>query len=179
MKRWALVLVVTAAVLGCADRLVDLDEEPRHAVCATITAKGYWEDGTHWVLYDERDGAAGTACMCLTEEEKFSGERDDELNDLAFAECTRLADVFSGNFDSDNCEERYLSGDWMDSIVFARGEAAWQTRGFECSGDDPEGCSVADEPGPGAVYWSALLILMTGLRRRRPRSGHRGHEYAR
>ena len=168
MKPWTLALTLAVApVLGCVDRLADPDEEPRYPACAKITASGYWEDGTQYVLVDERDGATGSACICLTEQEKKSGDWDEEINDLAFAECTRLADVYSGNFDWDDCEEGYRSGEWIKSIAFAIDDTAWRARGLECSGDS-EGCSTSSERAPGALCASALIGLLW-LRRRRPR----------
>ena len=168
MKRWMLAaLVIAIPVLGCVDRVVELDEEPRYPACAKVTGTGYWEDGTRHVLVDERDGAVGTACLCLTQEEIQSGERDDEINDLAFAECTRLADVYSGKFDWDNCEESYTSGEWIASIAFAIDDTAWRARGLVCSDNEPEGCSVSDERAPWALYCSTLIALLWLCRRRR------------
>lgn len=173
MKRWilaALVAMATVPALGCVDRVVGYDEEPSYPACATITALGHWDSGAQYVIFNEQTGTAGTGCLCLTEQEIQSGERDDEINDVAFAECTRLADVYSGDFDWDDCEANYLSGEWIASIAFAEGETAWKAPDdLDCSGDDsPEGCSVLDERGLGASYCSVLLGLLW-LRRRHAR----------
>ena len=172
MKPWVFAaLVLTAPTLGCADRLAGEDEEPSDPACATITATGYWHDGRMHVIYEEDTGTAGTACICMTVDEIQSGELDDEVNDLAFAECTRLADIYSGDFDWSDCEERYLSGIWMGSIAFARGETAWKADGLDCSEEGPAGCSISGDRSAGGLCGLVLLGLLSLRRRqRRPRS---------
>lgn len=171
MKCWTfVVLILTAPILACADRLAEDEEDPTYPACATITATGYWDDGRMHVIFEEDTGTAGTACVCMTVDQIESGELDEEVNDLAYAECTRLADIYSGNFDWNDCEERYLSGIWMAGIGFAWGDAAWKAddHDLDCTGDATEGCSIAGEQGAGGLHWIPLLALLP-LRRRQPR----------
>lgn len=164
-------LVVVVALAGCGDRLADLDDsddESLHVACAPITGWGYFEEGGQHVIFNENTGTAGTACLCMTEEEVASRSRSEELNDLMFAECTRLADVYSGNFDWDNCEEKYLSGIWPMGMSFAEGDVDWMNiDGLDCSdGGGPANCSVGDEPSPWPIGACALVGLVCLCRRR-------------
>ena len=168
---WGLVGMATMlALTGCGERLADLDEfeDPARPACAPITGWGYFEGGGKHVIFNENTGTAGTACLCLTEDEIVSGARADELNDLLFEECTRLVDVYSGNYDWDECEEKYLSGVWPLGVSFAEGDVAWMNiEGLTCGDGDPEGCSVSDGRGPATAGWWALFgLICIGWRRR-------------
>ncbi|PRP95848.1 hypothetical protein ENSA5_37170 [Enhygromyxa salina] len=164
-------LALIVALAGCADRTADFDDPaPTRVACVVITGWGYWDNGDKHVIINEETGSSGTACLCLTDEEVLSGARNEELNDLAFAECTRLVDLFSGGFDWDDCEENYLAGAWTSGLSFAEGDDhAWMNSGgLDCNdgADESLGCSTDSEPGPASVVLSALLALAL-LRQRR------------
>jgi hypothetical protein len=165
------VLAVLVALAGCEERLADLDadEDLARPACAPITGWGYFDDGTQQVIFNENTGTAGTACLCMTVDEIVSGSLDDELNDLAFEECTRLVDVYSGGYDWDDCEESYLAGNWPLGVSFAEGDVAWRNiEGLTCGDDDgaQPGCSLGGEqPSPAPAGLCVLIGLVCLYRR--------------
>lgn len=98
------------------------DEEP---------TTGIFADGSKRAISDESISRAGTVCLCLTEREYEMQLRHDEMNGMALEECKRLASQH--DFVSDNCDEQYEQGDWLNNVFWAEGE--WENgkpSGFSC-----------------------------------------------
>ena len=148
--------VVTSVGLGslvggsctCSDRIVG--EEPEGygepACLWLITPYAHRADGSTRIIMDHERGRAGTACLCLTEQEYDSlGERLsrvgwpesgtllEEFNELAYDECKRLATLIDGEVIDDECLEYYETGRWLKDIYFARdGWENGKPPGFSC-----------------------------------------------
>jgi hypothetical protein len=130
----ALTIVTCAVTAGaCSDRVATVDDEilTRPACMWIIGTDGHWSDGSLRVIYDESRGRAGTACLCLTEEEFESKTHHDQLNDLALVECERLASVHQ--FDWDECQQDHEAGAWLGDVFWAAGfYANGLPSGFVC-----------------------------------------------
>ncbi|MCA9704524.1 MAG: hypothetical protein KDK70_01605, partial [Myxococcales bacterium] len=138
-------LALGAVSCSCGDRVVgdepEGDEEP--ACLWLINPRGVHPDGREPLILDP-DGGAGTVCLCLTEEEYDGlGERLsrrgwpepgtllEEFNDLAYAECKRLASL--EDFVDDECLAYYETGEWLKDIYWTRGNwADGAPPGFAC-----------------------------------------------
>lgn len=98
------------------------DEEP---------VTGIFADGSKRTISDEETHHVGTACLCLTQREYEMQLRHDELNEMTLQECKRLA--AQHDFVSDNCEEQYEQGDWLNNVYWAEGDfASGKPADFSC-----------------------------------------------
>ncbi len=131
----------------CADRILDEEIELRgEPVCVWLfSPRGFYDDGSVRVIYDEPLDRAGTACQCLDDEEFESlGAREtregwpppgsllEEFNEVAYEECKQLAGLH--DFVDDECREYDDAGTWLKDIYRARG--SWTNgppAGFSCA----------------------------------------------
>jgi hypothetical protein len=146
------VSVTTAAVVGgscsCSDRVAgDPPQGYGEPACLwLISPDAFRADGSATPIVDPAAGGrVGTVCLCITQEEfdalgdrlervgfPEEGTLLEELNELAYDECKRLAALIEGAVD-DECLEYYEGGVWLKDISFARGESAnAKPPGFAC-----------------------------------------------
>jgi hypothetical protein len=58
----------------------------------------------------------------MTKDELNEGIWAEELNELAYAECKRVEGLY--DFAWTDCEAHYESGEWLNQVVAATGDAA-------------------------------------------------------
>ena len=141
-------LAVGGSNCSCSDRVVGEPPQGRGepACIWLISPRGFRADGSVSAIYDHEHGRAGTACLCLTEQE-YDGLGDrlermdspepgtllEEFNELAYDECKRLSGIDPDDFVDDECLDYYQSGEWLKDIYLARGN--WDDGpppGFSC-----------------------------------------------
>lgn len=131
---------------SCPGRPIDdaLVDRAEPACVWLISPRGHRADGSSSLLQDEANRRNPTACLCLTQEEYDGlGDRLDrvgwpeegtlleELNELAYEECTRISEL--QGFIDDECLDYYQHGTWLKDVYFARDEWASGTPpGFTC-----------------------------------------------
>ena len=113
--------MIASLLAACGDDLVDTSaDSDREPACMWIVGtRGHFADGTTMLFSDEANNRAGTACLCITQDEYDSKSRHDELNDLALAECERLAEPYG--FEWNECQMDHDSDAWMNSVFWAKG----------------------------------------------------------
>lgn len=159
---------LAVALAGCADRQLDDEDDDLEAepTCMLLPARGYWDDGSTKTINNEW-GTVGSVCLCLTEEERELESVREELNDLAYAECTRIS-TLQWDFDWTECEELYEAGTWLGGVFPASGELAWMNHtGLTCDETEPTSCSMREREPPLALL---VFIGLLGLRLRSSRS---------
>ena len=109
-------LAVCVAGIGCAEDTTQIPEELRgDPYCMLIVGTyGHLEDGSNELILDYEREIVAAGCVCSNPENIESGERDEELNEAAFAVCQDQA--AARGFVSDECREHYESGQWTGSI---------------------------------------------------------------
>ncbi|MCA9710223.1 MAG: hypothetical protein KDK70_30565 [Myxococcales bacterium] len=142
-------LVTGGPGCSCSDRVVG--DEPQGygqpACIWLINPKGFRADGSCSAILDHANyDRAGTACLCLTQEE-YDGLGDrlerrgfpepgtllEEFNEIAYDECKRLSALDEDGFVDDECLDYYQTGEWLKDIYFARGDwANGAPPGFTC-----------------------------------------------
>ena len=135
LRRLGLAVTLAASSTGCAADPTELPDELRgDPYCALIIGThGYFEDGDRLLIVDYEDGHVAAGCICAEDEDEvFSGALDDEINAASLEECRRQA--ATQDFVSDECEDDYASGEWMDLIVKAEDDYAWLDPELRCFG---------------------------------------------
>jgi hypothetical protein len=149
---------------GCAERQADVDADLPELLpgCMVITGRGHWADGTSTTLIGEK--GSPTVCMCMTKDEMNEGVWAEELNELAYVECKRVEGLY--DFDWTTCQEDYESGEWLNQVVSAVGDAASLNRnGLDCDSEPLESCSITNPHG-GDPLVALVFVVLLGLRRK-------------
>jgi hypothetical protein len=118
------VLVLVGTSLACSDEVIEIPEQLRgKPACAWVgDSRVHFADGSHRLIYDEKAGWTGAACLCLSEEEFESKFRDDEFNHLALEICHDLA--AQHDFAWSECQMDYESERWLDLVYWSVGDLA-------------------------------------------------------
>ncbi|MFV8750108.1 hypothetical protein ACNOYE_06130 [Nannocystaceae bacterium ST9] len=134
--RVALVLSL-GLVLSCQERLADGEAEDLWTICTIVNAASvYDEQGNPVKMVGGPNGGNTPVCLCLTIEEKKSGEYDDYFNDEALKVCLENATRMGYPEDND-CAYWHEEGQWIEMIGgYPVDEPA------RCEEPDGSGCSV-------------------------------------
>lgn len=160
-------LALALLLVACAERQADLDDDTPlpEPTCMLVGAHGYFEAGGMQPILNEHD-TTGTVCLCLTEDERLSRSRHEELNDLAYAECLHNSTLV-WTFDSTDCQDFYESGFWLDLVYVATDEDAWMNQdNLDCTSDDIDSSCSVHTTRTSPLPLLAVTLLLT-LRRRR------------
>jgi hypothetical protein len=147
---------------GCAERQVDIDDDLPELIpgCMLVNARGHWEDGSSHPIRTETDETP-TVCKCMTKEELNERVWAEELNELTYAECNRLAARY--DFDWTDCQEFYESGEWLFQVIPATGDDThFNYTNLDCDGEPDESCSITT-PDDGDPLLVLVFIIILGL----------------
>lgn len=116
-SRLAFILAAVVGVgLSCQERLAPGETSEGWKICTFVNAAKVYDDQGQPVGVVHGPGGGNSAvCVCLTEDEYWSGELDDYFNDQALATCIEDA-TRMGYPDAHDCEFWHDEGQWIDMI---------------------------------------------------------------
>ncbi len=135
-RRVGLVLLL-GLVSACQERLVDSESEDRWKVCTVVnSAFVFDEQGDPVSIVEGPNGGRSFVCLCLTIDEKKSGDYDEYFNDEALRVCLENA-TRMGYPEANDCAYWHDEGQWIEMISVGPLEDD-----VRCEQADPVGCSV-------------------------------------
>ncbi len=139
-KRSSALLLLVIPFLSCQERLADGDPLEGLKVCTFVNAAMVFdEQGDPVSIVHGPGGGNSKSCLCLTVEQKLSGDYDDYFNDRAFELCLEDA-TRMGYPEANDCAYWYEQGQWIDMIQIDP-----FVNDVECDPNgesEPLGCSV-------------------------------------